>query len=33
MQARAMARDFDWSVAARQYVELYEAIASGSRGL
>ena len=27
MQARAMARDFDWSVAARQYIELYEAIA------
>jgi starch synthase len=27
MSARGMARDFDWSVAARQYVELYEGLA------
>ncbi|MGH8517836.1 MAG: glycosyltransferase, partial [Panacagrimonas sp.] len=26
MRTRGMARDFDWSVAARQYVELYEGI-------
>jgi starch synthase len=27
MQSRGMSRDFDWSVAARQYVELYESLA------
>jgi starch synthase len=26
MQARGMSRDFDWSVAARQYIELYESL-------